>query len=110
MTIFDYIIRNGIYVLFYGEEAPRTHNIWIVLKKILESSLLIEVVNTEKFRDEITVYKLFFADLVFYYISERYPSYKEKLSASISKEKANEVLKKAKEVFEWLRFLEKYGK
>ena len=53
----------------------------------------------------------FFDELLAYYISERYPSYKEKLSKSITKEKASEVLAKTKEVFSWLKSLktlEKY--
>ena len=50
----------------------------------------------------------FFAELLYYYISERYPSYKEKLSVSISKDKAKSVLDRAEEVFVWIKSLNQY--
>lgn len=37
--------------------------------------------------------------------SERYPSYREKLSTVVSKEKASQLLQKTREVFEWLQSL-----
>jgi HEPN domain-containing protein len=103
-------LTKGIYVFYYNEEPPRTHNIWIVLRKILRIPKLREVTEIENFKIELKHYKLFFADLTFYYISERYPSYKEKLSSSVTKEKAKDVLETAKEVFAWIRSLEKYNK
>ncbi|BCZ49000.1 hypothetical protein psyc5s11_50670 [Clostridium gelidum] len=50
----------------------------------------------------------FFAELLYYYISERYPSYKEKLSVSIYKDKAKGVLDRAEEVFVWIKSLNQY--
>ena len=50
----------------------------------------------------------FFAELLYYYISERYPTYKQKLSLSISREKAKEILDKSEEVFAWLESLGQY--
>ncbi|MBN6204897.1 HEPN domain-containing protein [Ralstonia pickettii] len=51
--------------------------------------------------------RTFFAELLAYYISERYPSYREKLSLTIKKEKAKEVLDKTKEVYIWLESLQR---
>lgn len=90
----------GLFVLYKGEEPPRVHNIWNVFDRIFD---------IDKFeKDERMVaekYFAFFDELLAYYISERYPTYKEKLSQSITKEKASEVLVKTKEVFSWLKSL-----
>jgi HEPN domain-containing protein len=40
-------------------------------------------------------------------ISERYPSYREKLSTTVNQELAEEVLEKTEEVFAWLQSLTK---
>lgn len=77
-----------------GEEPPRVHNIWIVFDRIY---------NIDNFSEDekiiIEKYLSFFDELLAYYISERYPSYKEKLSQYITKDKSSEVLIKTKEVF-----------
>lgn len=89
----------GLYVLNKGEEPPRIHNIWNIFDRIYDVNKLEE--DTVKIEE----YFSFFDELLAYYISERYPSYKEKLSKSIDKEKAREVLVKTKEVFSWLKSL-----
>ena len=87
----------GIFVLHYNEEAPRTHNIWNILKPMLDDM---------KFNPELQNYleqnKIFFADLAFFYISERYPSYKEHLSNRVNMESSKILLATTKEVFECL--------
>lgn len=87
----------GLYVLHKGEEPPKIHNIWNIFDRVFD---------IDKFEeDEKTIveeYFSFFDELLAYYISERYPSYKEKLSQSITKDKAKEVLLKTREVFIWL--------
>ena len=90
----------GLFVLYKGEEPPRIHNIWNIFDRIFDIDKLgkEEKIVAEK-------YFSFFDELLAYYISERYPSYKEKLSQSITKEKANEVLIKTKGVFSWLKSL-----
>lgn len=95
-------ISKGLYVLYNNAEAPRTHNIFLVLHSLFEEGTLHgESSDFEK------VYAPFFAELLAYYISERYPSYREKLSVSVSRDKAKEVLKRSKEAFEWLRSLKR---
>lgn len=66
---------------------------------------MIKDANFDKIRKEYTD---FFAELLYYYISERYPTYKQKLSSFISKEKAKDILDKSKEVFTWLESLSQY--
>ena len=87
----------GLYVLHKDEEPPRIHNIWNVFNRVYD-------VNTFQEEEKTIAEKhfLLFDELLAYYISERYPSYKEKLSQLITKEKATEILIKTKEVFLWL--------
>lgn len=66
----------GIYVLYTGNEAVRTHNIWIVFNAVFSKEEYRKLVTDESFDDRLTEYKPLFSDLLFYYISERYPSYK----------------------------------
>ncbi|WP_373894128.1 HEPN domain-containing protein [Virgibacillus sp. CBA3643] len=92
----------GLHILNRGEEAPRTHNIYAVFKKVFDPSQ-----KDEEFIEKEKEYAPFFAELLAYYISERYPSYREKLSSTIKQKKAEEVLKQTKEVFTWLQSLRK---
>lgn len=87
----------GLYVWYLDQEPPRTHNIYSMYKTIFE--------NNKQALERESQYAPFFAELLAYYISERYPSYREKLSAVVVKEKAIEVLHKAREVFVWLQSL-----
>jgi len=66
------------------------------------------VINDEDFDRKTKDYMNFFAELLYYYIAERYPSYKEKLSFTISKDKAKSVLDRSEEVFVWLKSLNQY--
>lgn len=93
-------LMKGIFVLYKNEEPPRTHNIWNVFDRVFDINKL-----DEQGRQDIEKNLSFFDELLAYYISERYPSYKQKLSQSITKEKATEVLIKTKEVFSWLKYL-----
>lgn len=90
----------GLFVLYKDEEPPRTHNIWNIFDRIFHIDKF-----GEKEKQDTENYFSFFDELLAYYISERYPSYKQKLSQSITEEKATEVLIKTKEVFAWLKSL-----
>ena len=90
----------GLYVLHKGEESPRIHNIWNIFNRVFDENKF-----TEDEKKDAEKYFLLFDELLAYYISERYPSYKEKMSQSITKEKATEILIKTKEVFSWLKSL-----
>jgi HEPN domain-containing protein len=82
----------GLYTLYIGEPVPQTHDI---------SSLFL------KFKEKLTVpveesTLLFFSRLTSFYLNTRYPEFKAKLSATVSRQDAKSTLKKAKEVFAWL--------
>ncbi len=95
-------LAKGLYVLHKGEEPPRIHNIW----KVFDRTFDIQTFD-EQTRERLEEYYSTFDELLAYYISERYPSYKSVLSQSITAEKAGEVLCKTKEVFSWLESLGK---
>jgi HEPN domain-containing protein len=84
----------GLYVLKNGEEPPKTHNIFTIFNKVYNDLLTDE-------------YAMFFQDLLAFYISGRYPPYKDKLSKSINKTHAKDILDKTREVFSWLKSLKK---
>ncbi|MGE5544121.1 MAG: HEPN domain-containing protein [Bacillota bacterium] len=98
----------GLYILFCGEEPPRTHNISIIFKKVVESHPdKFEYIDS--FIEKKEQYGYFFLRLMAYYIAERYPSYKEKLSQAVGEQEAAEVMATTEEVFEWLLSLKQYS-
>ena len=92
-------LAKGLHVWTTDTEPPRTHNINLVIRPIWEL-LQVQLTDEQRLENET-----FFAELLAYYISERYPSYKEKLSESIKQDKAQQVLEKTKRVFTWLKSL-----
>lgn len=46
-----------------------------------------------------------FDSLAAYYIEGRYPTFKDKISTIVDKDKANQLLKKTKEAFQWMKSL-----
>jgi HEPN domain-containing protein len=87
----------GLYVLHLDKEPPRTHNIYTILVSVFE--------NNAETLEQVSRYAPFFAELSAYYISERYPSYRERMSSALTPDKAKEVLRTATEVYEWLQSL-----
>ena len=91
-------IVKGLFVYYNEEEPPRTHNIINVFEKT-------QFKNLQSVSDKLEEYRDFLEELLAFYISERYPSYKERLSATVDQKHAQQVLFKAKEVFSWLKSL-----
>jgi HEPN domain-containing protein len=85
-------LMKGLYVIYIDDEVPRIHS----LSKIID-----------KFADKLTVqiseerYALL-DRLTAFYISGRYPEYKDRISEGVGKDEANELLEKSKEVYAWL--------
>jgi len=103
-------ITKGIYTLYTDNEAPMIHNIWNIFKQ-LKKQVKIEVyLNREEFENNLLKYKNFFVELLTYYISGRYPSFKEKISASIDINRAKNVLNNTEEAFIWIESLNHYKK
>lgn len=98
----------GLYVLYTDSEADRTHNIARIINKLFEHPDFRLIPDYEVLMLQRNKYIDLFAELLYYYISERYPNYKEKLSSKVNKDKAKEVLDRTEEVFLWLESLNRY--
>jgi len=61
----------------------------------------------EDFDMKLNEYKPLLSKLVSYYIAERYPTYKEKLSSMLDKKEALNILNSTMEVYLWLKSLKK---
>lgn len=98
----------GLFVMFCDQEPPRTYNIAQVFKHVVEA-IGGESKDTEEFILKLDQYNGFFVKLLAYYIAERYPSYKEKLSQAVDQQEAAEVLALTEEVFIWLISLKQFA-
>jgi HEPN domain-containing protein len=82
----------GLYILYVDDDVPRLHDINDILSRF--SDKLPSTISEEQHN--------FFDRLSRYYLNNRYPKYKKKLSLQIKQSEAKEVLEKAKEEFKWL--------
>ncbi len=103
-------ITKGIYTLYTGKDAPRTHNIWNLFKRLKQDADLESLLDMEEFAGELLKNKNFFVELLACYISGRYPSYKERISSSIDSDRAGRILANTKEAFRWIESLNQYKK
>ena len=69
-------------------EPPYTHN----LRFLAESLSISFSPQTLRFFDKV----------VAYYVTGRYPSYKETLAKRLTKDSSREILKETREIFQWL--------
>lgn len=86
------------------------HNIWNIFKQLKKESDIVRIIPKDKFEIKLDNYKNFFAELLSYYISGRYPTYKEKISNAIDSNRAKRVLNTTVEVFQWIESLNEYEK
>jgi len=103
-------VAKGIFTLYTGNEAPMIHNIWNIFKQLKREVELEEWLSIEDFEEKLKKYKSFFAELLAYYISGRYPSFKEKISKSIDSNRAERVWNTTQEAFIWIESLSRYKK
>ena len=82
----------GLYILYIDDNVPRIHDIGEIFKRF-EDKLPIAVSEKN--------YNLF--DILSgYYLNNRYPEYRKKLSSQINEMKAKEILTQTEEEFKWL--------
>lgn len=98
----------GLFVMFCDSEPPRSHNIAQIFKQILESGDYI-FTNEAGFIGKYDKYNELFIKLLAYYIAERYPSYKERLSQAVDQQEAADVLARTEEVYVWLMSLKSFA-
>jgi HEPN domain-containing protein len=101
-------IVKGVYVLFTGEEPVKTHNIALIFNNLCDREEFQRLVTDEDFVHRKDEYTPVFVRLLAFYISARYPAYKEKLTSMLTKSDTEEILVKAKEVFLWVQSLKKF--
>jgi len=82
----------GLYLLFIDDDVPRTHDINSLITRVADK--LPQPIDDDK--------RQLFAKLSAFYINNRYPKYKERLSTSLNREEAESILEKSKEAFKWL--------
>ena len=82
----------GLYLLFVDDDTPKIHDINSLITKF-EGKLPVAIDDDRR---------RLFAKLTAFYLSNRYPEYKNRLSASLNKEEAQNILNKTKEAFAWL--------
>jgi len=103
-------LTKGIYNLYSENEPPMIHNIWNIFKQLKKDVKGEEYLFTNENEDNLQKHKIFFTELLSYYISGRYPSFKEKISSGIDASRAKMILSNAEEVFLWIKSLSQYKK
>ena len=82
----------GLYLLFINDDIPKIHDINSLIAKF--ESIVPQVIDDDKRR--------LFAKLSAFYLNNRYPEYKNRLSLSLNMEEAQDILDNTKEAFTWL--------
>lgn len=84
-------IIKALYIDTFNEEPPRSHNLSFIFKKLSV---------------EITEERLNLLNkLSAFYITNRYPEYKQMLSTLLDKNQTREYFTKTEEVYKWLKSL-----
>ena len=102
-------IVKGIYVLYTGEEPVKTHNIALIFNNLCDREDFRRLVTDKDFDRRRGEYTPIFVRLLAFYISARYPTYKEKLTSTLTKAETEEIMIKAKEAFLWVQSLKKFS-
>jgi HEPN domain-containing protein len=97
----------GLHVLFVGEEPQKTHNIALLFTQLTETEEFRTCRTQPGFEDSTNRYIPFFVRLLAFYISSRYPSYKERVATLLDRSEAEDILLTTKEAHEWLTSLSK---
>lgn len=82
-------IIKAFHIKRYNKEAPRSHNL----------SYLISLVSIEISEENMDL----LAELSTYYIEGRYPTYKQKISELLNREKSSGILNKSKKLFKCIK-------
>ena len=82
----------GLYILFIDDNVPKTHDINSLLAKFEDK--LPDAMEDSKRR--------LFAQLSAFYLNNRYPEYKAKLSTSLNRDEVKIILDNTREAFAWL--------
>lgn len=95
----------GMHVYFTEKESPKSHNAAFLLIRLARSEKFNRLVDMDKFREEQRKQEDFFADLMFYYMSDYPFSYKKVMDRFVSEEVAMDVYKRTLDILKWLKGL-----
>ena len=93
----------GMYVYYTGKEAPKTHNISFLFKKITLCPDFIAEGDQEHLAAGQDNCEDFLIDAMFYYMSDYPFSYKNIMSRFVEKDVALELFQRTKDTIAWLR-------
>ncbi len=93
----------GMYVYYNNAEAPKTHNLNFLFKKVVDSEKFQQEADAERLSEHRTEAEDFLIDLMFYYMSDYPFSYKNISSRFVGRELALELYAKARSTVDWLR-------
>jgi HEPN domain-containing protein len=95
----------GMYVLYIGKEAPKTHNLNFLFARICECEPFRDCTPESELGSQINKCEDFLIDIMYYYMSDYPFSYKNIMSRFISEEKALELFNGTKKCVSFLRGL-----
>jgi len=101
-------IVKGIFVLYTGEEPVKTHNIALIFNNLCKRQEFRKYIIDDNFDNYKNEYTPVFVRLLAFYISARYPVYKEKVTSMITETETREIMNKTREVYEWVQSLKKF--
>lgn len=93
----------GMYVYYTNTEAPKTHNLSFLFKKVCDSEKFRQEAEQTSFAEHRAEAEDFLIDLMFYYMSDYPFSYKNISSRFVGKDLALQLYAKARSTVEWLR-------
>ena len=93
----------GMYVYYNNAEAPKTHNLSFLFKKVCDNEKFRQEADQARFAEHRADAEDFLIALMFYYMSDYPFSYKNISSRFVGKELALELYEKAKATVQWLR-------
>jgi len=93
----------GMYVYYTGKEAPKTHNVSFLFKKIMATPDFSAQADLPRFISGQDDCEDFLIDVMFYYMSDYPFSYKNIMARFVEKEVALELYGRTVKILEWLR-------
>lgn len=93
----------GMYVYYTGKEAPKTHNVSFLLKKIMTTPDFQTLADQSLFLQGQDDCEDFLIDVMFYYMSDYPFSYKNIMARFVEREAALELYDRTVKMLDWLR-------
>ena len=96
----------GMYVYHLDKEAPKTHNLGFLFERIITNPAFLDGMDESKLNEHKEECEDFFAEVMFYYMSDYPFSYKNIVSRFIDAKRAYELFDNVLSILNWLRSLQ----